>query len=415
MNPPPAPAPPDASAAGAGGVGRVREPTRPTVRLRPKADARRVRWGHPWVHADEVVLDRRTRALPPGTIATLEDAERASLATVAVAPEARIPVRVLDRDPASVIDGTWLSGKLARAAAMRAALYDAPFFRMVHAEADGLPGLVIDRFGDAAVVQPNAAWVEDRLGAIVDALAGMGVATVVKSASGRARGAEGLDDADAILAGAADGPVPVPMNGATYMADLTGGQKTGLFYDQRDNHAFVARAAKGGRVLDVFSHVGGFGLAAMAAGAASALLVDGSQPALDLARAGAEATGVAVDTRRADAFAAMEALAGETFDVVVADPPAFAPHKGALAQGLRAYERVARLAAPLVAPGGWLTLCSCSHAASLDKFRASCVRGIGRAGRQAALVRTGFAGPDHPVHPQLGEAGYLKALTFRLA
>lgn len=387
---------------------------RPTIRLKPKADARRVRWGHPWVFADDLVLDRRTRALPPGTVAVLEDADRAALATVAVSPEARVAARVLDRDPAAAIDAPWIAARLARAAALRAALYDAPFHRLVHAEADGLPGVIVDRFGDAAVIQPNAAWAEARLDALVDGLRPLGVTTVVKSATGRARAAEGLDDASGVLCGPLDGPVPVAMNGATYLADLEGGQKTGLFYDQRPNHAFVARLSRGARVLDVFSHVGGFALAALAGGAASALAVDGSAPALDLAARGAAASGVALGTRQSDAFAAMEALAGETFDVVIADPPAFAPGKAALAQGLRAYERVARLAAPLVAEGGWLTLCSCSQAAELDKFRAACVRGIGRAGRSGALVRTGFAGPDHPVHPQLGGTGYLKALTFRL-
>ena len=169
-------------------------------------------------------------------------------------------------------------------------------------------------------------------------------------------------------------------------------------------------------MLDVFSHVGGFGLAALAGGAQSALAVDGSAPALALAEEGADAMGRAdaFGTRRGDAFDVMTELsaAGETFDLVVADPPAFAPSKQALATGLRAYERVAKLAASLVAPGGYLILCSCSHAAELSKFRAACVRGMGRAGRPGALIYTGFAGPDHPMHPQLAETGYLKALAF---
>lgn len=212
--------------------------------------------------------------------------------------------------------------------------------------------------------------------------------------------------------------IAVPMTGATYIADLAGGQKTGLFYDQRPNHAFAARFAKGARVLDVFSHVGGFALAALAAGAQSALAVDGSAPALALAEEGAAATGVAdrFATRKSDAFAALETLAteGAQFDLVICDPPAFAPAKSALGQGLRAYERVARLAAPLVAPGGALMLCSCSHAAELAKFRAACLRGVGRAGRASQIVYTGGAGPDHPLHPQLGETGYLKTLMLRL-
>ena len=390
---------------------------RPTIRLRPKVDARRIRRGHPWVHPGEIVLDRRTRALPPGTVARLEDADRVPLATVAVTPEARLPVRILDHDPAAEIDRAWLAGRVGQAAGLRARLYDDPFHRLVHAEADGLPGLVIDRFGAAAVVQPNAAWIEARLDLLLDVLGDMGIETVVKSATGRARAGEGLDDAGGLLRGALDGPVPVPMNGATYLADLEGGQKTGLFFDQRPNHAFVARVARDARVLDVFTHVGGFALAALAADAESALAVDGSQPALHLAAEGAARTGVGTrfETRRGDAFEAMAALEGERFDVVVADPPAFAPTKAALERGLRAYERVARLASPLVAEGGFLTLCSCSHAAALDKFRNASLRGIARAGREAVLLRTGSAGPDHPMHPQLTEGGYLKVLTFRLS
>ncbi|MFD0978551.1 RSP_2647 family RNA methyltransferase [Tropicimonas aquimaris] len=391
----------------------------PTVRLRPKGDARALRHGFPWVYADELVVDRRTRALDAGTIALLEDAERRPLGLVALNGRSKIIARMLDRDPEASIDAAWFEERIARALAMRERLFDAPFYRLIHAEADGLPGVVIDRFGDAAVIQPNAAWAELRLAEIAAALKAVtGVSVLVKNGTGRARGLEGLPEETLLLEGALDGPVQVPMNGATYMADLMGGQKTGLFYDQRPNHAFAARLAGGGRVLDVFSHVGGFGLAALAAGAASALSVDGSAAALELAEAGAAAAGVAdrFETRKGDAFAAMEALAeeGQTFDLVVCDPPAFAPSRQALEAGLRAYERVARLAAPLVAPGGYLGLCSCSHAADLSKFRNASARGIGRGGRRAQLLHTGFAGPDHPMLPQLGESGYLKALFFRL-
>ena len=209
------------------------------------------------------------------------------------------------------------------------------------------------------------------------------------------------------------------MNGATYLADLLGGQKTGLFFDQRPNHQFAARLAKGARVLDVFAHVGGFALAALAGGATSALAVDASAPALELATQGAAASGFAdrFATRKGDAFEVMEALAaeGQVYDLVICDPPSFAPAKPALEAGLRAYERLARLAAPLVAPGGYLVLCSCSHAADLQAFRNASARGIGRGGRRAQLLHTGFAGPDHPMLLQLAESAYLKALFFRLS
>lgn len=393
--------------------------SRPVVRLRPKAEARPIRHGFPWVYADELVTDRRTGALTPGTIATLEDAERRPLATVTVNPRSKIIARVLDRDAEARIDRNWIAARLSRALDLRERLFDAPYYRLVHAEADGLPGVIIDRFGAAAVIQPNAAWAEAMIDDIAEVLGEVaGVDTIIKNGAGRSRSLEGLDEETVVLRGSLVAPVPVPMNGATYMADLLGGQKTGLFFDQRPNHAFAARLARGQRVLDVFSHVGGFALAALAGGAASALAVDASAPALALAGQGAEAMGVAgkFTTRQGDAFATLEALAqeGAQFDLVICDPPSFAPSKQALQAGLRAYERIARLAAPLVAPGGYLVLCSCSHAADLTQFRNASARGIGRGGRRGQLLHTGFAGPDHPMLPQLAESGYLKALFFRL-
>lgn len=392
---------------------------RPVVRLRPKTDARRLRFGFPWVYDNELVTDRRTKALVPGSLAQLEDSERQVLGLVAITPGSKIIARMLDKDPDAEIDQAWIAARLRRALALRERLYETPYYRLVHAEADGLPGVVIDRFGDAAVIQPNAAWAEARIDLILAALREeTGVSTVVKNASGRARALEGLDDAGGLLCGTLDGPIPVPMNGASYMADLLGGQKTGLFYDQRDNHAFAARLAADARVLDVFAHVGGFGLAALAAGAQSALAVDGSADALALAEAGAAHMGAAerFATRKGDAFAQMSALAeeGAQFDLVICDPPAFAPQKAALEAGLRAYEKTARLGSKLVAPGGYLVLCSCSHAAEIEKFRAASLRGVGRAGRAAQIIRTGYASPDHPQHAQLAESGYLKALFLRL-
>ena len=393
---------------------------RPTVRLKPKAEARAIRHGFPWVYADELVTDRRTQGLAPGALAVLEDGERRPLGLVTVNVRSKIIARLLDRDPEAQIDRAWFQARLARALAHRDRLYPAPYYRLVHAEADGLPGVVIDRFGSLAVVQPNAAWAEAHLPDLVAALVAVtGVETVIKNGSGRARGLEGLAEEMAVIHGPTPaGPLQVPMNGAIYLADLMGGQKTGLFFDQRENHAFAARLAGGARVLDVFAHVGGFGLAALTAGAVQALAVDASAPALALAEAGAAASGVAdrLRTRQGDAFEVLEALGAEgaRFDLVICDPPAFAPAKPALEAGLRAYERVARLAAPLVAPGGYLVLCSCSHAADLQAFRNASARGIGRGGRRGQIIHTGFAGPDHPVLPQLAESSYLKALAFRL-
>ncbi|MFG6083063.1 RSP_2647 family RNA methyltransferase [Paracoccus litorisediminis] len=391
----------------------------PIIRLRPKSKPQAIRHGFPWVFADELVVDRRTRAIPAGSFAILEDAERRPMGVVTVNTNSKITARMMDPDPEVRITREWIAAKLTRALALRERLFDRPFYRLIHAEADGLPGTIIDRFGDAAVIQPNSAWADRMIEDIAAALRDVtGVSTVILNGQGRVRSLEGLDERTEILSGAVNGPVEVSMNGATYLADLTQGQKTGLFYDQRPNHAFAQRLAKGARVLDVFSHVGGFGLAALATGAEHTTCVDGSAAALELARGGAKAMGAEdrLTTRQGDAFDQLEALQAEgaQFDVVICDPPAFAPSKQALEAGLRAYERVAKLAAPLVAPGGYLGLCSCSHAADLSAFRNASARGIGRGGRRMQLLHTGQAGPDHPTLPQLAESGYLKALFFRL-
>ncbi|MEL6688938.1 MAG: class I SAM-dependent rRNA methyltransferase [Pseudomonadota bacterium] len=388
------------------------------VRLKPKMDPRRIRFGHPWVFANELVLDRRTKALAPGSIALLEDSDRQPLAIVAFNSTSKIIGRVLSPDVETSIDEDWLAGKIDAALSLRETLYDAPFYRLVHAEADGLPGVVIDRFSDTAVFQANAAWADVMKDSFARVLAARGMPNVILNGTGRARSLEGLPELREVIAGSApEGPVPVPMNGATYMADLMGGQKTGLFYDQRPNHAFLQGFAKDAHVLDVFSHVGGFGLAALAAGATHVTAVDGSEPALALATESASRMGAGdrFETQQSDAFAALEGYEPESFEIVICDPPAFAPSKNALDAGLRAYERVAKLAAPLVKPGGILVLCSCSHAADLTKFRTASLRGVGRAGRSGQILHTGYAGPDHPQHPSLAESGYLKSLFLRLA
>ena len=240
------------------------------MRLKPKAEARALRHGFHWVYADELVTDRRTQKLELGALAVLEDADRRPLGLVTVNTKSKIIARMLDRDPMAQIDQSWFEARIGRALSMRDRLFAQPYYRLIHAEADQLPGIVVDRFNDSLVLQPNAAWAEAHLEMLVAALMSQtGAKNVVKNASGRARALEGLEDgeATALLQGAILGPLSVQMNGATYMADIMGGQKTGLFFDQRPNHSFVQALAKDVRVLDMFSHVGGFGLAALAGGA----------------------------------------------------------------------------------------------------------------------------------------------------
>lgn len=391
----------------------------PTIRLLPKISPQKLRFGFPWVYSNELVMDRRTRKIPPGSFANLTDTTGAFIGICTFNANSKIAARFVERSEGLVIDQNWLRQKLITALALRERLFDAPFYRLVHAEADGLPGVIIDRFGDTAVIQPNAYWAENMLDDFTAILTGeFNIKTVFKNATGRARKLEGLDDMNHVLTGALDGPIPVQMNGATFMADIEGGQKTGLFFDQRPNHAFAAQFAKDARILDVFSHVGGFSLTCLAHGAAEATALDGSDAALELAKQGADAMGVSerFNTLRGDAFDKMKDLidAGEKYDLVVCDPPAFAPNKPALSAGLRAYERVARLGSQLTANGGYLVLCSCSHAIDLQSFRASCLTGIGKSGRNAQILHTGFAGADHPTHASLGETAYLKAIFFRL-
>ena len=387
----------------------------PIVKIRP-GKGRRFLDGAPWLFADEIAMDRRTKSLEPGTIVRLQDGEEIR-GTAAFNPNSRIVARLMDRDPEAKIDRDWLTARLSTALKFRERLFDRPFYRLVHAEGDGFPGLVIDRFGPAVVVQPNAAWADafqDELVASVRDVTG--AKTIVINGTSRVRKLEGLESKTETIGDLLSGPVEALMNDTTYLADLTGGQKTGLFYDQRPNHSVVKSIARDARVLDVFCHVGGFGLAALSGGATSVSAVDSSAAALVLAEDAANRQGWSgsFKSEKADAFDALAGHDPNDFDIVICDPPAFAPSKDALAAGLRAYERMARLAAPLVKTGGILCLCSCSHAAGLEVFHKACVTGLRKAGRTGALFHAGRAGPDHPVHIGLPEGGYLKALFFRL-
>ena len=333
----------------------------PTIRLLPKVSPQKLRFGFPWVYSNELVLDRRTKKIPAGSFVNLTDAAGFFIGICAFNAGSKITARFMDRTEGTCIDRDWLRTKLNTALSLRSRLFDQPYYRLIHAEADGLPGVIIDRFGDTVVIQPNASWAENMMDDFTAILTDdLGIKTVFKNAAGRARKLEGLDDQNKALAGSISGPIPVPMNGATFMADIQGGQKTGLFFDQRPNHAFAAGLAKGLRVLDVFSHVGGFSLTCLAHGAAEATALDGSEPALALAKQGAAAMAVSdtFKTLHGDAFDMMKSLidAGEKYDLVICDPPAFAPNKPALSAGLRAYERVARLGSQLVARRGYLGL-----------------------------------------------------------
>jgi len=388
----------------------------PLIRLQPKQD-RRLKAGHPWAFSNELAMAPEHRAWAPGMVVRIEGDDGWRHGTFMFNPRSLIAARLLDRDPGAEIDAAWVRARLADAVALRTRVTPGAHHRLVHAEADRLPGLVIDRFGGLAVVQANTAGMDRLLPEITAALLDLLPlhAIVARNDSG-ARVHEGLPQEVRLLHGE-PGDAVAEEGGVAFPVDPLSGQKTGFFWDQRPNRDQVAALAPGARVLDVFCHTGAFGLRAAAAGASAVTLVDSSQPALDRALDAAARNGLpGVTATRGDAFDVMGALgvAGAQFDVVVCDPPAFAKAKRDQDAGLRAYHRMTRLAASLVAPGGFLFVASCSHHAPLDLFTAQVAGALLRARRDARIVHTGSAGPDHPVHPQLPESAYLKSLLLQL-
>ena len=389
----------------------------PLLRLN-KGQERRLKSGYPWAFSNEIAMKPELRQWLPGAPVRLEGDDGWRVGTFMFNPRSLIAARLLDRDPACVIDAGFVRNRIASAAALRARVCDSPYHRLVHAEADGMPGLIIDRFADVAVVQANTAGMDRLLPEIVAALlAELPLRAIVARNDSPSRQHEGLPEQVALLHGetaeceAVEGGVRFPIDPLT-------GQKTGFFFDQHPNRDRVAALSGGGRMLDVFCHIGAFGLRCAAAGAAHVTLVDASAPALEHAARAAAANGLSdrVTTRRGDAFDVMTELAqeGERFEVVVCDPPAFAKSKKDQAAGLRAYSRLARLAAPLTAPGGFLFIASCSHHAPLDMFAAAVAEGLHRGKRDGRIIYTGYAGPDHPVHPHLPESAYLKGQLIQL-
>lgn len=389
---------------------------RPVVHLQ-RGRSRRFRAGHPWVFSNEIEMTAEAKALPPGGLVTLMDAGGERLGVASFNPHSLIAARVLDRDAATLVDAGFVVGRLRRALALREILFDTPHYRLVHSEADGLPGLIVDRYGDVAAVQANTAGMEALTPLVVDALAEvLAVRAVALKNDSPVRKLEGLGTYDRIALGTIDGPVELVENGSRFVADLSGGQKTGWFYDQRDNRAFMARLAAGRRMLDVYTYAGGFAVQAAMAGAAEVVAVDRSDHSLALADQAARLNGVSVRTVRAEAFAEMARLdaAGERFGVVVADPPAFVKSRKDLEAGAKGYRKMARLAAPLVEPGGFLFCASCSHHMPADRFAEEIAHGLSLAGRSGRVLRAAGAAPDHPVHPWLPESAYLKGLALQL-
>jgi 23S rRNA (cytosine1962-C5)-methyltransferase len=391
---------------------------RPVVVLQPKAE-RRAELGHPWIYSNEIVLDPAAKALPPGTLVTVVTSEGRRLGVASFNPHPLIGLRLFDRDPGRCIDAGFFAARLKRALDIRTRLFAEPHYRLLHAEADGVPGLIVDRYGPALVCQMNTAGTARLEAAIVEALDRvLQPETIVLRNDSPARMLEGLEPETRVLRGTAAAPFTLRENGCNFLADLSGGQKTGWFFDQRPNRAFIAALAADARVLDAYSFTGGFGVLAAARGAAEVTLLDRSQAALDLALRAAALNGVAdrVKIRQGESFETLDALiaAKERFDIVILDPPAFVKSKKDLGPGGRAYRKLARMGAALTARGGFLLTASCSHNMTLDLFGEAARHGIQDAGRTARLIHTGFAGPDHPTHIALPESAYLKALVLAI-
>jgi 23S rRNA (cytosine1962-C5)-methyltransferase len=393
--------------------------TRPCIALLPAAH-RRLEAGHPWVYSNEVRMDDAARALARGQLVTLRRADGAALGVAMFNPHSLIAARLLDRDPGRIIGARFFSRAIERALRLRQRLFDEPFYRLVHAEADGLPGLVVDRFGDILVVQSNTAGMARAeplvVASLLSALKPRGI--VLRNDS-PARFQEGLAPEVRLAAGTLDNRPVLRENGAVFPLDPLAGQKTGWFFDQRGNRAFVADLAKAGaHVLDLYCYSGGFAVQAARAGAARVVGIDRSEPALILAREAAVLNGVEEGCafRRGEAFEEAERLAAENarFDIVIADPPAFAKSRKGAPAALRGYRRLARLAAGLTGRGGFLFLASCSYHIGEAEFLDAMRRGLADAGRAGRVIRTAGAGPDHPVHPLLPETAYLKSITLAL-
>ncbi|MDY0881650.1 class I SAM-dependent rRNA methyltransferase [Dongia soli] len=390
---------------------------RAILRLKPGGD-RRLLTGHPWIYSNEIEMTQAAKALEAGCVVTLQRADGKPLGTAFFNPKPLISARLLSRNPSAVIDTAFLRDRLKRALALRDRLIGVPHYRLAHAEADGLPGAVIDRYGDTIVIHAAGAGMERLAEPLAEALDDVvRPRAILMRGDGPAREMEGLPAYSRLLKGEIGGPVPVIEHQARFLADPREGQKTGWFFDQRDNRALVARFAAGRRVLDLYSYMGGFSLQSALAGAQSVLAVDRSDLALRIAAEAAAQNDVAdrFSTERAEVFDFLEATAtAPAYDVVVADPPAFVKSKKDFNQGARAYRKLARLAAARVAPGGILFIASCSHNMPADEFGRQVARGLNDAHRQGRILFQTFAAPDHPVHPALPESAYLKALTLQL-
>lgn len=390
-----------------------------SLRLR-KGEDRRLRAGHLWVYSNEVDTEATPlNTFSPGDPVDVLDSRGAPLGSGYVNPQSLICCRLVSRRPGRPLGEELLTERITDAVNSRDRLFGEPFYRLVYGEADGLPGLVVDRFDGVLVAQINTAGMERVRDQVVAALqsAVPGAAVLLRNDT-PSRALEGLEQGVEAAFGEVPDRVRLRENGAEFEVEVASGQKTGWFYDHRENRRRLGRYAPGARVLDVFSYVGGWGVQAAMAGADAVCCVDSSAAALDgVARnAAINEVGDRVEGIRGDAFEVMREMgdAGRRFDLVILDPPAFIKRRKDARKGEQAYQRINRLAMQLVEEGGFLVSASCSHHLSRDGLRSAILRASREARRELQLLEEGGQGPDHPVHPAIPETSYLKAFFTRL-
>jgi 23S rRNA (cytosine1962-C5)-methyltransferase len=388
----------------------------PVLRLKRNED-RRLHAGHLWIFSNEV--DTVQTPLPKfkaGELVRVVAHNDRALGLAYVNPSSLIAARVLQtwRIP----DTAWLAQRIRTALVLRERLYAKPYYRLVYGESDGLPGLVVDRYGSACVVQIGTAGMEQLKAQIQEALLQvLKCDSLLFKNDSSAREMEGLPSYVETAKGTFDKPAVVMEDGLEFLAPLVEGQKTGWFFDQAANRRDLGKyVRRGARVLDVFSYVGAWGVRAAHQGAREVICVDSSAAALDLAATNAERNRVKIATRKGDAFTVLEELfsEGERFDVIIIDPPAFAKRKKDLPKALAAYKRLNQLAIKLMADEGILVSCSCSFHISGEDLQDAIAKAARGADKHLQILQMGGQAPDHPVHPAIPETRYLKAYFCRI-
>ena len=394
---------------------------RPQLRLKPGRD-KSLRQRHPWIFSGAIAA--ADESVEPGGTVDILSADGAFVARAAYSPVSQIRARVWTFDAHETVDAAFFTRRVARAVAARAAMQDTRHTgcRLLHGESDGLPGVVADRYAETIVLQLSSAGAERWRDAIVAALVETTSALCVSERSDAdVRKLEGLAPRTGIVHGRLPEAVTFVEDGLTYRVDVVAGQKTGFYLDQRANRAVVRSLAAGRETLNVFAYTGGFALAALAGGAAHVDSLDSSAAALALARENlALNPGLPGDRaawREVDAFAELRKLRdrGAGFDLVVLDPPKFAPTAAHAERAARAYKDVNLWALKLLRPGGLLATFSCSGGIDAELFRKIVAGAAVDAGADAAVIGCFGASADHPVALAFPEGDYLKGLLVRKA